>query len=84
MGIHATEYNGLGMQIVDIIKCYCAFPGAILRTQCMRINKATNTITKDDLTDLAEWVGKSVENFTNPVKGKAVKDKILNLLETTT
>lgn len=79
MEINAAEYNALGLQIIDIIKFYCSFPGPILKTQCRRLNKGPDAITKDDLKDLAEWIGKSVENFTNPVKGKAVRDEILHL-----
>ncbi len=70
------EYNALALQIYTIIKAFCYFPTAIIKTQCKRINKTPGTISANDLAVLAPEIGRSVAMFTNPLKGQEVEKAI--------
>ncbi len=74
-------YNDLAQRIFEIIRIYCYFPDPILKTQCKHINKTPADIVLQDLPVLAPRIARSVENFTNPEKGKAVETAILKLME---
>lgn len=78
-GMEQIKYNPISQRLHEIIKVYCAFPGPILKAQCRRMNKTPDLITGQDLPQLAEWIGQSVEAFTNPVKGRAVRAEIITL-----
>lgn len=79
--METMKFNPISQRLFEIIRSYCSFPGPILKTQCGRLNKSPDVITGRDLPQLAEWIGQSVENFTNPAKGKAVREEITHLSE---
>ncbi len=72
--------NDLARQIMEIIKEYSHFPGPILQSQTKRMGKTAENIDYGDLPQLAEYVGKSIGSFSNPVKGEEAKEKILNIV----
>jgi hypothetical protein len=77
MAISETaDYNYLALQLYELVKKFCYFPHAIIKTQCKRINKTPGTVTVEDLPVLAPWIGKSVATFTNPIKGEEVEKEI--------
>jgi len=76
---NAVPLNELSKKIIEVVARYSYFPLPILRAQSKRLGKSPETVTADDLPQLAEFIGKSIGDFSNPAKAQEAKPAILNL-----
>jgi len=71
--------NDLAEKVLGLIKPYTCFPAVLLGTQAKKLGKDLQQLQTSDLLELAESIGKAVSVFSNPEKGKAAKEKIMEL-----
>jgi hypothetical protein len=74
-----ADINALSQKILEVIANYSHFPLPILKAQSKRMGRTPADLTAADLPELAGYIGKSIADFSNPVKGGEVKEAILRL-----
>jgi len=72
--------SSLARAIREVVAEYSRLPDPILRVQCKGIGKEPDQIVAGDLPLLAERIGAAVGMFTNPEKGKIVRQRIAALV----
>jgi hypothetical protein len=74
----SEEFNPLAKKIVNALTPFCAMPGPVVSNQCRRIGKTTANLTEGDLPQLAPYIGKAIQMFSNPEQGKKAQEAVLN------
>jgi len=73
------DYNDLSRKIHDILAKYSHFPEPILVTQCKRLGKTPRDLSASDLPQLADFIKKAINNFSNPQRADEARQAILDL-----